>query len=74
MATFHENRSLTFGKYVSERDVLMPNLLQSRHFFDRTSPFWLEKRNLKILAFRVFLPPKEALVADFIETGAPTSR
>ena len=74
MVTFNEKRSPTFGKYVTEQDVLMPNLLQSLHFFDRISPFLLEKSNLKILVFRVFLPPKEALAAAFSETGPPTSR
>ena len=52
----------------------MQNLLQSLHCFVRTSPFLLEKSNLEILFFRDFFPPKEALVATFSETDAPTSR
>ena len=74
MATFNEKRSSSFGKYVAEQDVLMPNLLQSLHFLDRTSPFLLEKSNLKFLVFRVFLTRKEDLVATFSEMRAPTSR
>ena len=74
MATFNEKRSSTFRKYVAERDVLMPNLLESLRFFDRIFPFFLEKSNLKTLAFRIFLPPKDTLVAGFSETDAPTFR
>ena len=74
MASLNEKCFSSFGKYVAEHDVLIPNLLQSLHFFDGTSPFLLEKSNLKILLFRVFIPPKEALVAAFSKMGAPTSR
>ena len=74
MATLNEKRAPTFRKYVAEQDVFMPNFVQSLHFFDGTSPFLLEKSNLKILVFSVFLLPKEALVAAFSETSAPTSR
>ena len=74
MATFNEKCSSTFRKNVADRDVLRPDLLESLHFFDHTSFFLLEKSNLKILALRIFLPPKDTLVASFSETDAPTSR
>ena len=54
MATLNEKLAPTFGKYVAEQDVLMPNFVQALHFFDHTSPFLLEKSNLKILVLRVF--------------------
>ena len=46
-----------------------------RHFsfFGRNPAFLLKKNNLLIEIFRVFLPQKEALVAIFNETRAPTS-
>ena len=58
VATFNEKRAPTFGKYVTEQDVLMPYLVQSLHFFDPTPPFLLEKSNLKISVFKVFPLPK----------------
>ena len=41
MAAFSENRSLNFGKYAAEQDIVMPDLLQLLYFFDRTFPFLL---------------------------------
>ena len=36
--------------------------------------FLIQKSSLKIWIFRVFLPPKEALMASFSKTGTPISR
>ena len=45
-------------------------------FIRLTNSFWflIQKSGLKIWIFRVFLPPKEALMVSFRETGTPISR
>ena len=62
-----EKRASTSRKYVSN--------MYSK-FIRQTNLFWflIQKSSLKIWIFRAFLPPKEALVASFRETGTPISR
>ena len=44
-----------------ERSKIMKNIIH----LGRTTPFSLQKSSLKMLNFRIFLPPKEPLVAMF---------
>ena len=52
-------------------DKLIKNIL---NFFARTPPILLQKNNLQIQIFTVFLPLREPLVVTFNETREPTSR
>ena len=66
---FHEMPlKLYFMKYF-ERKVSQCILV-----FSHTLQLSLQKNNLKISFFRVYLLPEEALVASFIETSSLTSR
>ena len=65
LATFSKASGLTSRKCVPKPNKSIPNLSDKLNFFGGTPPLLLQKTNLKIQVFRVFLPAKEALVASF---------
>ena len=74
LAAFSEGRATTSRKYVAERGIIMPNLLQTFQFFRSHTFVFALKKYPKNLYFRsIFASLKELLVATFSETCPLTS-
>ena len=74
VATFKKTCAFTSRKYLSEPRMIIPNLWEKFQFSWSHSSFFAdekEHKNLKFLEF--FLPVRDALVATFNESRAPTS-